>query len=274
MFGPQSVFRGVCSRFLPRAQNDTLDTDRTVRIGRWGDVRVESGWPTDHLLADEGGYMVAAMRPGATALELGVSATFSATAAAVVLANSDILGGKRIYPRFLKFGSNGGFLSATDWRYAVVLDSKDRTPTTISSGADGIGPGTPATATAYRPPTACVNGDINNPLIVGLPYFPLGTSAGTPPTIPSPGQFARTIVGNAHLKNSQPQASDTGVIQFGWGDAGGTFSALQSLLCRQVDFAPPVVIGPGQFMVVHMWSTSNSGVGASFSDLVMAWIEK
>ena len=272
MASPSALFRGIVSRLLPTPTFDGADQEKVARLGRYGDVRTESMWPTDHLLADEGTLMVATTLPGATALQLGLSAAFSGTAAAFVLGNSDVAGGKRIYPKFLRLSQSVAPTSGTNLRYCIVIDSKDRTPTTISNGTGGSGPGTPATVTAYRAPVVCTNQDVN-PTIVGVPFFPISIAAGAPITVPAAGQFARTIVGNGMLKNSIPVVFDQYQIQFGGADLGGTFQGAAAV-AKIIDHAPAIVIGPGQFMVIHMWSASNATAGNAWDDVSIGWIER
>lgn len=272
MLSPQALFKVLVSRMLPAPVADGPESERYARGGRYGDVKVESAWSTDHLLADEGAVMVATTLPGATALQLGISASFSATAAAFVLGNSDIAGGKRLYPKFLRLASLTVPTSGTDLRYAIVLDSKDRTPSTISNGTGGSGPGTAATVTAYRSTVVCTNMDANV-VPVGVPFFPLSTAGGAAPTVPAAGQFARTIVGNGYIKGSIPVTKDQYILQFGGTDRGGTFQAAAAL-AKIVEHCPAVVIGPGQFMVLYLWSNGNITAGNAFDDVALEWIEK
>lgn len=272
MLAPQVLNKGIVSRSLPAPTTDGVENEARMRMGRYGDVKIESMWPTDHLLADEGAYMLATTLPAATALQLGLSAAFSGTQAAFALANLDAPGGKRLYPRFLKLAQSVAPTSGVDLRYAITVDSINRMPTTISNAAGGSGPGTPATATAYRVPVTCVNMDVN-PSIVGVPFFPLSTAGGNPPTVPAASPFARTIVGNGYIKNSIPVVKDQYVLQFGGVDLGGTFQAAAAL-AKIVEHCPPVVIGPGQTMLIHMWSASNITAGNAWDDVSLAWIEK
>jgi hypothetical protein len=273
MLAPSALIKGIVSRLLGTPTSDGVESEGYVRLGRYRDIKVESCWPTDHLLADEGAVMVATTLPGATALQLGISASFSATAAAFVIGNSDAAGGKRIYLKSLKLAQSVAPTSGTDLRYAVVLDSKDRTPSTISNGAGGSGPGTPANNTAYRSTVVSTNQDIQQVAPVGVAFFPISTAGGSPVTVPTPGQFARTIVGNGYIKNSIPVVKDQYVIQFGSCDTGGTFQAAAAL-SKIVEHAPPVVIGPGQFAVIHMWSASNITAGNAWDDVQLVWVEK
>jgi hypothetical protein len=273
MLSPQALFKGIVSRLLPQpVAGDGPDQERFARMGRYGDVKVEPSWLTEHMPADEGAYMMASMLPGATALQLGLSAAFSATVGAFVLGNSDVAGGKRLYPRQLRLAQSVAPTSGIDLRYAIVIDSKDRTPTTISSGTGGSGPGTPATVTAYRSPVACVNMDAS-PAIVGVPFFPLSTAGGAPPTIPSAGPNARTIVGNGYIKNSIPVVKDQYLLNFADVGAPGSFQAAAAL-AKLVEGVPPIVIGPGQFMVIYLWSAGNITAGNAWDDASLSWIEK
>jgi len=272
MLSPGVILKGLVQRSLTTPTADGPESERSLRFGRYGDAKVESAWPTSHSLADEGAYMVASTLPGATALQLGISAAFSATAAAFVLGNGAPAGGVRIYPKMLRLAQSVAPTSGVDLRYAIVLDSANRTPTTISNGTGGSGPGTPATVTAFRATVACTNMDVA-PTIAGVPFFPLSAAGGAPPTVPAAGPFARTIVGNGYIKNSIPVVKDQYVLQFGEADRGGTFQAAAAL-SKIVEHAPPVVIGPGQFMVLYLWSASNITAGNAWDDVTMEWVER
>lgn len=273
MLPPFVLSRGLVARTLPSPANaDNQGVDIPVRLGRYGDTKVESVWPTDHMQADEGALMVATTLPGATALQLGLSASFSATAAAFVLGNSAPAGGARLYPRYLKLAQSVAPTSGVDLRYAIVLDNVNRAPTTISNGTGGSGPGTPATATAYRSTVVNTNQDLN-PTINGVAYFPLSAAAGAPPTVPAASQFARTIVGNGYIKNSIPVVKDQYVLQFGSADIGGSFQAAAAL-SKIVEHCPAVVIGPGQFMLIYLWSASNITAGNAWDDVALVWTER
>ncbi|MEI6598330.1 MAG: hypothetical protein WCL22_04735 [bacterium] len=269
---PSALLKGIVSRALPSPNPDTPQIDVPTRQGRYGDVKVESSWPTDHLQADEGAMNVATMLPGATTLQLGLSAAFSATAGAIVIGNTDPPGGRRIYPKALRLVQAVAPTSGTSLQYAIVLDNVSRQPTTVSNGSGGSGPGTPATVTAYKVPVSNTNADLN-PTIAGIVFFPLSIAAGAPPTIPTQSQQARTIVGNGIIKNSIPVVLDQYILQFGSCDRGGTFQGAAAL-AKIVEHAPAVVIGPGEWMVIHLWSPSNVTAGNAFSDMALEWVEK
>jgi hypothetical protein len=113
-----------------------------------------------------------------------------------------------------------------------------------------------------------------NPTIAGIPYFTLGQTGSTGSmTVPAAGAGARTIVGNRIIKGSIPVVLDQYVIQFGGGDMGGTFQA-GAALAKIVEHAPALVIGPGQTMLIYLWSTSNSANSNAWDDVNLTWIEK
>lgn len=276
MLSPGAILKGLVSRVIPYpAVPDGPEQERALRMGRYGEPYVQGVWPTDHILADEGALMVATTLPGATALQQGIYAAFSATLANIVLGNSDVAGGKRLYPKYLKLACSVAGTSGVDLRYAIVLDSKDRTPSTISNGSGGSGPGTPGANTGYRVPVVSTNMDINNQSIVGVPFFSMGTAGATGPmTVPSAGQFARTIVGNGYIKGSIPVVKDQYVLSFGAADpGGGTFQAAAAL-SKIHENAPAVAIGPGQFMLIYIWSASNITAGNAFDDVSLVWAER
>ena len=274
MPSPSAILRGLVSRMLPQPDADSPYNERAVRLGRYGDMMSQPVFPDDSALADEGSIFVASTAPGATALQLGISATFSATAAAFVLVNSDTAGGKRAYLRSLKLAQSVAPTSGVDLRYAVVLDSINRMPTTIAQPAGALqGPGTPATASAYQAPASCTNQDSNDRRPICLPFFPISIAAGAPPTVPAASPQARTIVGNGYVKNSIPVVKDQYTIQFGGVDAGGTFQAAAAL-AKIVEHAPKVVIGPGQSALIYLWSASNITAGNAWDDVRLEWAER
>lgn len=271
---PAFLTKGLVARnaALP-ANTDNQNTDVATRLGRYGDQKVESGYPTDLFAADEGAIMVAGMTPGQTAIQAGIQAAYVSTQIQFLLQNSDPAGGRRLYPKWLKLSPSVAGTSGVDLRYALVLDNQLRTPTTISSAAGGSGPGTAANQTAYRPTTACTNMDLN-PTIAGVPYFTLGLAGSTGgATVAAPSPMARIIEGNGYIKGSIPVVKDQYVLQFGSADIGGTFQAAAAL-AKIVEHAAACVVGPGQSLAIHIWSASNNTAGNAFDNAQLCWAER
>jgi len=266
---PSQLGKGNVSRSLPNPMDDASGAERIVRLGRYGDMKVESSWPNKYLLADEGAYFVAGMLPGATSLQIGIMATYVAASCPIVLGNSSSQGpsGKRIYLDYIRFRIVTAGTSGTDLKYAVVLDSVDRAPTTLAAV------GSPANLTAYLSPVFNTNMD-SNTVSIAKPYFTISTAAGTPPTVPAAGANARTIVGEGSLRTQIVVVKDEYILTFGGPDFYATTGPVLTTASKVVQANPPVVIGPGQFLLVNLWSSSNVTAGNALSALDMGWVEK
>ena len=272
---PPFLAKGLVARNAALPANiDNQNTDVAMRLGRYGDQKVESGYPTDMFAADEGAVVVACMAPAQTAIQAGIQSAYVATQATFLLQNQDPAGGRRVYPKSMRLCVLTVGTSGVDLRYAVVLDNALRTPTTISNAAGGVGPGTAANQTAYTPPVVNTNMDLNNPVQAGVPFFTLGLAASVGGfTIPAPSVKGRIIVAQGFVKTTAIVAKDQLQIQFGSCDQGGTVQGA-SASAKIIEHAPAVVIGPGQSMSILLWSTSNVTAGNAFDDASMIWAER
>lgn len=217
---------------------------------------------------------VASMTPGQTALQLGISASFSATAAALVFRNSaaNVPGAPYCYLREIHFTVATAPASGTGLLYASVVDSTSRTPTTVAAV------GSPANGNAYAPTPVCTTGG-NSPTIAGVPYFPNSTSGGGPIVIPAAGGSVRTIEGNGNLRSVIPVGAASSGVQDDYrivfDDIGITSVGLASTAgaTRIVENHPPVALAPQQWYVLYLWSPSNAATGMAFAGLTMTWRE-
>jgi hypothetical protein len=277
---PGTLLKGIVSRVLSAPRVDGPESEAYARFKKYGDLGVENVWPTDHGQADEGSLFVASTLPGATALQLGISASWSATAAAILVYNSDQpIGnggtGKNVLLKRLRLNQSVAPTSGVDLRMSVWTDPANRQPTTISNAVGSNppqGPGTPATATAYRSPANSPNSAINV-AAVGVPYFPLSTAGGAAVAIPNPGPNARCIIGQQYIKSSIPVVKDEYIVQFGMADAGGAYQGAAAL-ARGVISAEPVIIGPGHWGIIYLWSASNITAGNAWDDVSLSWCER
>jgi len=271
---PAFTKHGLVSRRKPQVTPDGgANNEVADRNGRYGEGYVLPLWPTDQLLADEGSYYVSALAPGATALQLGLSAAFAASAVALAFQNTESAqfdGGARCYPRYLKFVASVAPTSGTALRFASVLDAGARNPTTVVL----LG-GAAATATCYKALVAATSLDQAEGG-KGQPYFPLSTAAGAPPAVAAASQNARTIVGNGSLRAQIPVVGDEYVIQFGMADhpAGSLVTAAPAGASRIVAFHPPIVIPPQAWWLFYLWAPGNITAGLAFDAFEVGWAER
>jgi hypothetical protein len=259
-------------RSIPPANPDSPTMPVPTVGNRYAEQRVAIYEPTMRALADEGQIFTATMAPGATALQLGISASFSATAACIAFGNLDSIAGlsnKRCWLHFIEFYVTTAPTSGTSLLFATVVDNVSRLPTTVAAV------GSPATQTAYKVPVNNVNMD-SGAQPVGQPYFPISTAAGAPPIVPAAGGASRTIVGNGNLRGQIPVAQDVYTILFGAPDnpSGQLVTAAPAGASRVVYAHPPVIIGPQQWFLLHMWAPSNVTAGIAFLGLTMQWAER
>lgn len=271
MLTPSQLVRFIASRRLPQPTPDQGPANEIYgRAGRYGELYVNSMWPTDQVLADEGSYYTATLGPGATAIILGLSAAYSATQAAVVVQNSDAAafdGGKRIYLRYIRMSVSTVPTSATAFIYASVIDPANRVPTTVVPLVGG----TAATATAGKTTPVSTSLDQGTPSIANV-YFPLSTNAGAPPTVPAASASARTIVGNGFLRGQIPVLFDEYILQFG--NADYPSSNIVATAARITSIHPPIVINPGATFLLSLWGPSNATNSIAFNGMDMGWVER
>jgi hypothetical protein len=274
MGAPNTALVGLVARMRSVASlliDGQPSSSQGPRIGKFGEVYGVHPLFGDRALVDEGSLFTATMTPGQTALQLGLSAAFSATAAALVIKNNapaGKVGSPNLIMRHIHMVVVTAPTAGTSLRYATVLDSGPRTPTTVSPVAS------PATVTAYSvaPCNSNMDAEINS---VAQVYFPLSIAAGAPPTIPG-AVNARTVIGNGHLRGQIPVAEDDYRIIFGQdGLAGGSLvTAAPAGASRVVEPHPAVEIGPQQFFIFYLWAPSNITAGLAFSGLDVGWIER
>lgn len=271
---PGLLLHGLASRRKPQVTPDGgANNEIADRRGRYGEGMVLPVWPNDQVLADEGSYFVSALAPGATALQLGISAAFAATNVALAFQNTEggqFDGAARCYPRYLRFICSVAPAAGTSLLYASTLDAQQRTPTTVVL----LG-GAAATLTCYKPLAVSTSLDQSEGA-KGVPYFPLSAAAGAPPTVAAAGQNARTIVGNGSLRAQIPIVGDEYVIQFGMGDhpAGSLVTAAPAGASRIVTMHPPIVIPPQAWWLFHLWAPANAATGMAFSGFELGWVER
>lgn len=193
--------------------------------------------------SDNGWYFCAMSQTPGTAYNLSAAAqsSFLATQALWTLKNTSATAtGTRIYPQLAKIVYATGGTAGTRVEVAVALDDVTR----YSSGGTAVSIKNVNMDTTTAPLTvATVNaGDI---------------------TAAAAGANVR-YVARSTLSTAIPGAGETFTIDFG-------FPFSQPITAKGASL-PPVVIGPGQSMVIHEWSPSQSATPTG--ELLLCWVER
>jgi hypothetical protein len=262
MLSPQALMRAFARRVLPGASVDSVDNDVTVRLWSRGEfvsiplLQKQSG------LAEEGSYFTASNLQ--TSITGPAGTAFSATAAMLTIYNASTLTAPvRIVPDYLHLLAGTTAMSNTTSNtgtfWSMVIDSVNR----YTSGG-----------TALTPKN--VNMESTNGSVAVVNFGALTTTAAS--------GAVRSIIGNRLFREPVSATAlslasmDDWQFNFGALDApsniGGSSGVLQANIVHKIFNTPPVVIGPGQTLVLHMWLTANSGqTGGTFLP-ELGWYER
>lgn len=220
---------------LPAAVGDTGTPAQ--RGSKYGDTFTLPLGSARQNMALEGTYWTAlAAAPGSTVAygSGGTQASFSDITGFVVVKNNNQAGSKlRTSLDYMKIMVSGTVpAAATSVQYAIKCDTGPRTPTGAVSAA-----------------TAVVGASSAPAPFATQVWFP---NAGVP-TIPAV-QSAR-VIGTGTLRQVIPVTLDEYVLKFGSDDVGiGLQSG--STVGRFGGNAPPVVLAPQEFAIIHLWLPS------------------
>jgi hypothetical protein len=244
---------GIAASALPTASPEAAEGK--VRLGRYREQYSLNLVPTKHLLAEEGSYFVGSNQsPGTTVARNAVNTSFSNTVGLCHIFNKAAAGGKRIYLDYLKLILAGVSTGEVSLEFAVVVDNQNREPAA-------------ANRTLITPIN--VNGDSSTASIAQPSQY----LAAQPFTVAAPTAAARVFRG--HIPTSLGIVGDEYVLKFGGEDmqalAGGTAARLAAT-ARMAGVVAPVIVGPQQSAVIHMWWLTEGGV--STWELEMGWWER
>ncbi len=247
--------QGIVSRARPVPPNvDGALIDQ--RFGRFGDIYALGVMPTDHVAADEGSYWVATNPTPSTGVAYGsggTQATFADAAAAFVWKNNaSAADGIRMYLKYVRMILGGTIpASSTSLQFAVKVDNGNRVPT--------------ANATAITPVNPNMDIGAGSGAPAGVVYVPNGGI----PTVPA--AVSARLIGRGSLRQVIPVVLDELELRFGAVDGPGAVVATGA--GRYVTSAPPVVIGPQQFALLHLWLPSGTTSPLTF-EFETAWVER
>jgi hypothetical protein len=243
--------QGMVARNLPAVMSD--GTAAYDRDGRYGEKYVIPLTPNLHALADEGSYFVATNPAPGAAIAYGVQAAFSDTNAFLIARNNDLISNmsaKRVYLDYIKLICTVVPASATSAQFAVKSDG----PSSLryTSGGTQIA-------------AVNTNNDSNTGSMIGNNIW-----AGTP-VLAASSSSAR-LLARGVLNGAIPGISDEYVIKFGSIDGGGNIRG-GTASTRLVVNAPPIIIGPQQWISLHLWFPANAATAPTF-EMEMGWFER
>lgn len=257
-FDLKNMFR--IGRALPVPVADSSKSE--VRGSRYGEGLILPVVNTKHNLADEGAYFTATNPTISTPITKAASiVAFSDTNGTFVIKNNDSPSNpkaKRVYLDFIRLWLAGTAPATTTvMGWAFKIDNVDRFPTTA------------ANMTLLTP--ANVNMDDNTGSVVKLASY---ANAGAM-TIPASSTSAR-VAARARICTSLGITGDEYMVQFGkWNvqPIQGLAADRATSVAQLVAHAAPVVIGPQQTLVAHMWWLTATTNVESF-EFELGWWER
>lgn len=251
MAGIEAFLKGWVSRMLPQAEQD--NDPGIVRLGRFGDVWTIGAVRKQHGLADEGSYFVAGnAQTGIISSLLGTTFAETTLSPYLIISNTDSAGNqnsKRIHLDYINLiptvaGAAGAGLTVLQCGIAIDTDTRYSSGgTDLSTGAaSGGGVWSPNMDVSGRASTARIRAGVL--------------------TLNAASSNRRIIVGQRQLRQlnlatAMCVANDSLTLNFGGvenvqseADTGTarTVSIVKSLQM------PPVIVGPGQCIILHLWS--------------------
>lgn len=238
----EAAFTGEVDRTLPHAEVDGTDID--VRLNRYRAQVVSPDILTKHVTADEGTYFVT--NNAQTGLATAAAPTaFSATNPFLLIYNTSAPADEfapRIYLDYLMLLATAAGTGGTNVQFAITIDRANR----YSSGGTDI--------------TSNIKGVNQSTSRASGARVYAGNITATAATA-----NARTIVGNRFMKGAVPVAGDQYVVRCGAPDLADMLSISTILFSN--NNVPPVVCGPDESLLVHLWLTAQSAASSYAPEL-------
>jgi hypothetical protein len=261
MLSPQALMKGLVGRLLGVPMQDGAESERAVRMGRFGEQYVRSLVRKQHLLADQGSYFIAS-NGNQTGILSTPATGFVATTPALIIYNSSRPASARakwIYLDYMNLvttvvGSAASGL--VNLQGGLYLDSSNR----YASGGNEI------TSSIVN-----ANMDIDPRSSAARVYFGALTAAAA--------IQARAL---CPLRIIRPAVSGTVLDVVGetkWFNFGGVEGALNgSITIANANFItvplPPVIIGPDECALIYLWqNVGATNVAATYAPEIGYWEE-
>lgn len=197
-------------------------------------------------IADEGTFFTATNAAAGTGLASSITTAFSATAGLLTVRNGSTGAGqnRRLCMNSIRLIPTVAPASATRSEFAITIDDITR----YASGGSAITPVNPNMDSATAPSAVVHFGAL---------------------VLAAAGSNVR-LVSRGQLRSSIPVAFEEYVIDFrGTAHSEGTLGGATAV--RNVSVVPPVVLGPGQSMQLHVWHPANAATAASWEFEVTGW---
>lgn len=237
---------GEVDRTKPHAELDGTDID--PRLSRYRELMVIPSVLTKHPLVDEGSYF--ACNNGQTGLATAAAPTaFSATNPFLIIFNGSDASddfAQRIYLDYVMLLATAAGTGGTSLQFAVTLDPGNR----YVSGGSEI-----TTNSKTTGPTSTAS--------LARVYAGNLTASAASASV-------KTLIGNRWMKGAIPVAGDQYTARFGSPDV--TDSLTVSTIAQSVNSLPPMVIGPNQSLLVHVWLPAQSAASSFAPEL--GWWER
>lgn len=217
-------------RDRPSPNVDSTTSGGGVRSGRYGETYTAAISGKETFLGDEGSYFLATTpTPGTGIIGHPAPTTFDETKPYLLCYNG---GTNRLYPQFLRFHSTVVSTAAVRVQFTICVDQGNR----YSSAG-----------------TALTKNNTNMDSIL--------TSAATinvGAVVAIAATASRRILDHVVFRGTIDVVEDVYEIIFGSSDGSGMGGSRVATVADLSRGTGPVVVGPGQSLLVHQWSASQS----------------
>lgn len=220
-----ATFRDRPSPFV-----DNLGTGVPSRAGRYSESYVLPLSNKEWVSADEGSYFTGITpTPGTGIIGHAAPTTFDETKPYLLLYNG---GQNRIYPQYLRLHDTVVSVGGSRVQFTVAIDQGNR----YSSGG-----------------TALTKNNVNMDSVITT-----GATINVGAVIASAASASRRVIDHVVYRGTIDVVEDVYELVFGSADGSGASGSRVATVQDMAKLLPPVVIGPGQSLLVHQWAASQS----------------
>lgn len=231
-------------RDRPTPFSDNVQSGPPNRAGRYGEAYALPLGNKETYAGDEGSYFTAITpTPGTGIIGHAAPTTFDETKPYLLLYNG---GQNRIYPQFLRFHETVVSTAATRVQFTIAVDQGNR----YSSGG-----------------TALTKNNVNMDSVVSTQAT---ITVGA--VIASAASSSRRVLDHLVYRGTIDVVEDIYEIVFGASDGAGMGGSRVATVGDFARMTAPVVVGPGQSLLVHQWAGSQS-TGPTFQ-VTLGYIER